>query len=199
MNSEKIKENQKRKEIEGFVTLLDSNNEMRRIYAIDSLQKDGSKRAIRILIKCLKHDVPLIRNKATISLGRLGAKEAVFQLNKRLKDRDLAVKNFTSEALGKIGDYRSIMPLFRTMNHEDELVKDMAINALGKIRAKLLEKGINFTPKQPIHFTLEHIDPAQHPKSFQKFLKEIRKGKNKTRGYWKLTAKQLMAMEGRLK
>ncbi len=107
----------------------------------------------------------------------------------------------TALSIGKIGKKRYISAIPQIVKHlegKHPELKNIAAWALGNIRTKLLRTGRKITQKQPEHFALMLINPNEHPKSFLKLFKEV-KVKNRPTAHWELEAKELTAMERRLK
>ncbi len=101
--------------------------------------------------------------------------------------------------LGEIGSEKAVPHLIAKLTYNDPVVRENAVHALGNIKKKLLEKGERIGPNHPELYALNHISPNEHPKSFNQLLKLLKKGKNKYEKNWELEAKELMALERRLK
>lgn len=116
------------------------------------------------------------------------------------KDIDRAGGIVTAiHTLGEIGTKEALMALIDltkiTHPYVSNKIKKAGQNALMKLNENRNQKD----PLSPIELAIRHIDPFEHPKSFMKFHEQLKKGKNKSESHLKLTAKQLMAMETRLK
>ncbi|MBI5225266.1 HEAT repeat domain-containing protein [Candidatus Micrarchaeota archaeon] len=154
---------------------------------------------IRYYIERLKSKDYFVFYDAVHKLGELRSHKAVPHLIEILKS-DKSIERFkVLEALGKIGSIKALFPMIDQLTDGKAYVRSYAVRALGQIRAKLLEQTENPAPKQPIAFALFHINPAHYPKAFLKFYEEVKSKPNKPLDYWKLTAKQLTAVEGKLK
>ena len=132
-------------------------------------------------------------------LGEMGAKEAVPHLLGLLKSHKAPERSKVIQALGKIGSIDALFPVMEHLKEKEPYLRAHAVGALRRIRAKLLESGQNFTPKQPLHFSLLFIHPADHPKAFKEFYGQVKRKPNKSPNFWKLLAKQLTAIERKLK
>ncbi len=116
-----------------------------------------------------------------------------------LKDKESYVKMIAADVLGEIGTHKVVPHLAETLKADNGITRNAAAMALVKIRSKLIKSGEKFSPSKPAQFTLMHIDPKEFPKAFDRLLKQLKKRKNMPESHWILEAKELMAVEGRLK
>ncbi|MBI5225254.1 HEAT repeat domain-containing protein [Candidatus Micrarchaeota archaeon] len=140
-----------------------------------------------------------VREQAIAELGKIGSEKAIPLLIEKLNDENLSVKLSAVRSLGEIGSEKAVPHLISKLMPIDSVVRKFSANALENIKKKLLEKGKGYGPNQPELFALMHISPLQHPKAFDSLLKELKKGKNIPEKKWRLTAKQLTAVERQLK
>ncbi|MBI5225256.1 hypothetical protein HY989_05285 [Candidatus Micrarchaeota archaeon] len=101
--------------------------------------------------------------------------------------------------LGEIGTKEALMALVDLAKIRHPYISRKIKNAGQNAWIKFQEKRNPQDPPSTIEFSFRHIDPFEYPKSFAKFHEEVKRKPNKPEEYWNLTAKQLMAMEGRLK
>ena len=151
------------------------------------------------LIKQLQNSQPHLRSHAAEALGEIGSEKAVPNLIDILDDRDTDVRLHAALSLGKIGSHEAIPKLIDRKKVEFPLFRHFLDQALARIRKKLIKNKVIFTVNDPTHFAFMHINPAEFPRAFTTFLGLVKKGKNRDDAYWKLTAKQLTALEDRLK
>ncbi|MBI5225260.1 HEAT repeat domain-containing protein [Candidatus Micrarchaeota archaeon] len=116
-----------------------------------------------------------------------------------LKEHDWMNRKNAIYNLGKKSYISAVPHLVKHLYEKESEIRKTTAWSLSKIRSKLLRNGRKYSPKQNEHFALMLIDPKEHPKSFFRFLMEIKKGKNRSINHWELTAKQFMALERMLK
>ncbi len=151
------------------------------------------------LILQLNNSQPHLRSLAAEELGEIGSNLAIPHLIGALDDRETDVRFQAVLSLGKIGAHEAIPGLIARKKVESALFRHHLDHALSKIRKKLIANKAVFTVNEPIHFAFMHISPVEFPRAFNTFLGLVKKGKNKTDAHWDLTAKQLTALEDRLK
>ncbi|MBI5225265.1 HEAT repeat domain-containing protein [Candidatus Micrarchaeota archaeon] len=199
MNEQKMEEKEKKERIRRRIgELQDTTFSVRGNAALD-LGEIGSRIAVPHLIERLKDEDFYVRSQAIRALGKIGSKKAVPHLIEKLNDKWGSDKFEAAFSLGMMGRHEALPYLIERLKDEYYYSRDQAAEALGKIRIKLLEGKVKFIPNQPIPFAFMHINPVEYPKSFEKFLREVRKKSKKSPDYWNLTAKQLIVMEDRLK
>ena len=140
-----ISENQKNKDIELYIKLLECGNSNIKSKVADVLGNIRDKRTVEQLIKNINHfDLGVIVSSIK-ALDSIGDERAVEELIKKLNDPNDYIRSVSAEALGKIGDKRVVGPLIKKLDDSNSGVKMNSINALGNIgdkRAveKLIEK-----------------------------------------------------------
>ncbi|MBI5225263.1 hypothetical protein HY989_05320 [Candidatus Micrarchaeota archaeon] len=164
----------------------------------------------------LKSPWPVKRANAIRALRNTQSIEAIPHLVAMLGDQKCSDE--LEDALLKFDFHKTIPPIFEALNSYREnydtlaflgtsgprfLTKNRliygALDFLGKYRPRILKNYGRFSQNQPEYVALLHINPFTHPKSFIKLYGEAQKKPRKSPEYWKLEAKQLMAMERRLK
>ncbi|MBI5225262.1 HEAT repeat domain-containing protein [Candidatus Micrarchaeota archaeon] len=162
------------------------------------IEKENQTEAQRLILQ-LKNSQPHLRSHAAEALGDIRSEKSIPHLIDVLDDKDPDVRLNAALSLGKIGSHEAIPKLIGRKKEESSFFRHFLDQALGKIRKKLIENKAVFTVNEPIHFAFMHINPVEFPRAFNTFLGLVKKGKNKKDTYWKLTAKQLIVMEDRLK
>ena len=82
-----------------------------RSYAAESLGQLGDRRAVALLIACLRGEAWVVRSAAAKGLGQLGDGRAVEPLIVCLEDERVWVRAEAAASLGQMGDARAIEPL----------------------------------------------------------------------------------------
>jgi HEAT repeat protein len=106
--------------------------------AANALEKIG-KPATKSLIKHLRDQNPIIREKSAMLLGTIGDNRATKSLIFALKDKNPNVRKEVARALGKIGDARALPAISNATKDEKWGVRQAAKSALKKI--KINRKG----------------------------------------------------------
>ncbi|MBI5225261.1 HEAT repeat domain-containing protein [Candidatus Micrarchaeota archaeon] len=146
-------------------------------------------------MKLIKSKNYVLMKDACYHLGTIKSDKAVPHSVKLLEDKNHFYDLDVVLALGKIGSEKAVVPL---MNWRG-LDRFVAREAISMIRDSVLKRKLRIDSNNPELLALYHLNPLYYPKAFEKFLMQARKGKNKSEKHWELTAKELMAMEGRLK
>ncbi|MBI5225264.1 HEAT repeat domain-containing protein [Candidatus Micrarchaeota archaeon] len=175
---------------------INSGDETTRLIALRNPLKAVTQKDTPYLIKTLEHKDPSVRIFAINALGKASPKIAIPHLIKSLRDGFFTSME-AAHSLDKIG-LPSIMPLIEDLKNAPEHVKYDNFKIIDSILDKA-RKGKKFKSNHPIFVALNHINPREYPNSFLKFYGEFIKNRKKSKDYWKLTAKQLTALEGRLK
>ncbi len=112
---------------------LTAPEENLRYAAAEALGKIGEKKAIPILVECLKDQ--WVRYPSIESLGLLDASEAIPELL-GLYEEDEWVRVAVIEAVGKIGSSEQVDFLLGQMDEEDEIIMQACFTALARIEQR---------------------------------------------------------------
>ncbi len=169
-------------------------------YSAESLGKIGSKKAVPHLLRKLQDEHHQIRKAAADALAKISDEKSIPELLDLFALNQFGTSESAADILKKIGPL-SVIPLIKFIEaqHWDWSKRREATELLERIRKNSLESGNNFSQGKPEQFALAHINPAINPKAYMRLYEEILKRKKKTDKQWELTAKQLMALEGKLK
>ncbi len=156
-NVEKLEE---KKDIEGLIFTLKSDNEQIRQESARALGKLGSKKATKHLIQTLNDPDMNVREEAIIALGEIRDIKSVPALINAINSPYVTIRWRAAQALGKINSTKVIEPLIQTLNDPDMNVKEEAINALGRITINPLLKDLESNDagvKEKGIITLNHV------------------------------------------
>lgn len=101
--------------------------------AANALEAFKDLRAVKPLIRLLRHNDSEIKACAASILGAIGDSEAVSPLISLLSDTDQSVRGKASKALGRIGDPAAVNSLIYSLNDRQNHVRMEAAKALGLI------------------------------------------------------------------
>ena len=94
----------------------------------------GGDRNIKVLIKVLETDVPLVAMQAAASLGHLDGSEATESLCVALRNADANVRANACTALARLGGEKALSCLTDAVNDKDSFVQAAAKEALEALR-----------------------------------------------------------------
>lgn len=123
------------RQVERFITLLASDDQMLRAAAADALGWIGDPRAVPPLLVIIDtpDDQEAVREIAAEALGKLGDTAAVPPLIDVLGDNSDWLRRAAAQSLGELGDPRAIEPLSALMGDESTMVQDAAFEALKRL------------------------------------------------------------------
>jgi HEAT repeat protein/energy-coupling factor transporter ATP-binding protein EcfA2 len=118
------------KAIEKLSQLLESDNQVIRISAVNALKNMKSEIAVDSLIKILENPDSDIRFQAAEALGEIGSKHAIDSLQTILIKENGWVRHEAAEALGKISSETSVDSLIDALNTANEYLCNKIVESL---------------------------------------------------------------------
>jgi HEAT repeat protein len=123
------------RQVQPFIDLLASDDQVLRAAAADALGWMGDTRAVLPLIDILqtRGDREAVREIAAESLGKLGDLRAVTPLIEALTDASDWLRRAAGQSLGELGDPRAMDPLSALLGDESTMVQDTAFEAIKRL------------------------------------------------------------------
>lgn len=135
---ERYERNTKGGSIDDFVKRLESDDPLKRLEAVKSLEESKDPKTIEFLIQALGDADMRVKARAIDALGNLRAADATPVLIQHLflRETDTSVKQRLLAALGKVGDQRAAGSILEFLQRDlDATTRATAIFALGEIGA----------------------------------------------------------------
>lgn len=123
------------RQVESFISMLASGDQVLRAAAADALGWIGDTRAVPPLLAILQRpdDHEAVREIAAEALGKLGDRAAVQPLIDALSDSSDWLRRAAAQSLGELGDHRAVEPLSALMADKSTMVQDAAFEALKRL------------------------------------------------------------------